>query len=1244
MRHVAQRIPHPQTWLRSRTPWTSLACLIALASVGCTVDEIPEGLKRTPDGNGPEVRFNLYHKPLPEIPMPNDVAMWPDPTSRTGLRINASIVAPTEIEETARKKFDQLEGWGTFAGVTVAFDKRDPSDARPAIDLGNIQSRHVGDDFEFSDDAIYLVNLKTGVPVALDLGEGDFQYVVKEKQKYWRNDTRRQEGYLLFESADETVDPRTGLFDPKRTEDGTPFGKPIYDPAWDTDFDGVIDRPNVIDPTACPNQAQVALGQVSEVDRDRCLADNILTWYERETDTLIMRPLIPLEEKTEYAVVVTDRVRDPDGNAVKSPFDFVYHPSQEAATERLQRHLEDPSLASYYGTIGGTGLDHVAFTWSFTTQPVVEDLRLIRDGLYGTGPFAYLNEQFPADVDLMRIAGPVDSVQEADGVKEPEKWYDDPEYPKCQGRLNEAYILDFDKNADLLRSLAGQFGIGGASADELADSWSHVSHAVIGSFQSPFFIHGGPRGTDPSASFDLDYRSGDGEVSSDTVQFFITIPKTTAEHHQPFPVAYYGHGYTSSDLEHLGFAGSLAKQGIASVGVNAVFHGLEFDKNTQNLARTLLRGSCAGPLADALLAGRARDLDGDGDPLNNSGGDYWTSYIFHTRDVVRQSAIDLLQLFRIFKTWDGERMSDADYDQDGKPNLAGDFDGDGTPDVGGKVKYHAWGQSLGGFLAPFLATLDPDVVSAAPVAGAAGLLDVGARTFQGGVFEGVYLRNFGPLIVGVPPEEIPKDKDGNPVTACEPGQISLRFVVVDVNDDRELEFGCLDDAGLIQGGTVRVQNISNGEVRCGRIAGDDDQGLGSGRFRVGIPTSVGDRLYVSVYDQPDAVDTYAPDGGCNLEPDAKLLQGFYEWGKGLVQQNAKDPTDSYVVCTAPGGCTKFQNRYFPSGSDLRAPVEGFGYIRQTPEMRRFMTLAAVAVDPGDPGNYVPYAGLKTMLDPWGNPHPPTGFLNMVTVGDMNVPLNARSSMGRVAGAIPFMRPDAASRYPAYADYVTPEALYADLGDRTPNRFLLDNHVIEGINRLERASPENESACYDNEVLPEHDYAGCRPSCSDPSECDSGICTSGRCAAAPQSPERCAQYLFDPDAVDEGQARYGERESSVPLRLARIATPASPGNVDAVWAPRLMGQPFAPDSQGWTADSRLIAMLMGYVNPRGEHGFNPADPCQEWVAGRYFINLVGRFFATEGADLYYLSHPTTHDCLARIGGGSCKFIPQQAPSK
>ena len=96
--------------------------VVAALGSGCTVDEVPAGLKRTPPGGGPVVRFDLYHQPLPEIPLPNDAAMWPDPTSRTGLRINASLLAPTSIERQARERFDRLEGWGTFAPISVAFD------------------------------------------------------------------------------------------------------------------------------------------------------------------------------------------------------------------------------------------------------------------------------------------------------------------------------------------------------------------------------------------------------------------------------------------------------------------------------------------------------------------------------------------------------------------------------------------------------------------------------------------------------------------------------------------------------------------------------------------------------------------------------------------------------------------------------------------------------------------------------------------------------------------------------------------------------------------------------------------------------------------------------------------------------------------------------------------------------------------------------------------------------------------
>ena len=167
--------------MNHRTLASSLALALGLSALGCSVDEVPEGLRRTPPGDGPTVRFDLYHKPLPDIPLPNDSATWPDPTSRTGLRVNASIVAPTEIEATARKKFDSLEGWGTYAPITIAFDKK-PGQAGAAIDLANVVKRHQGDDYELADDAVYVVNLDTGVPAIVDVTTGTVRsYVVAFK-------------------------------------------------------------------------------------------------------------------------------------------------------------------------------------------------------------------------------------------------------------------------------------------------------------------------------------------------------------------------------------------------------------------------------------------------------------------------------------------------------------------------------------------------------------------------------------------------------------------------------------------------------------------------------------------------------------------------------------------------------------------------------------------------------------------------------------------------------------------------------------------------------------------------------------------------------------------------------------------------------------------------------------------------------------------------------------------------------
>src|SRR5580693_3610875 len=146
----------------------AFAVAVAAIASSCVMDQVPDALRSTPSGPAATVRFDLAHTPLPDIPLPNDVATWPDPTSRTGLRVNASLVAPTSFEQEARQRFNELEGWGTFSSLSVSFDiPSDPSYAGysgPAIDLANIAARHQGDDYEFANDAVYLVNLTTGVP------------------------------------------------------------------------------------------------------------------------------------------------------------------------------------------------------------------------------------------------------------------------------------------------------------------------------------------------------------------------------------------------------------------------------------------------------------------------------------------------------------------------------------------------------------------------------------------------------------------------------------------------------------------------------------------------------------------------------------------------------------------------------------------------------------------------------------------------------------------------------------------------------------------------------------------------------------------------------------------------------------------------------------------------------------------------------------------------------------------------
>lgn len=1239
-------------------PFRRLALASALTvtlGASCVMDRAPSGLRRTPDGPGPLVRFDLAHKPLPEIPLPNDVATWADPTSRTGLRLNASLVAPTAIEEKARLQFSKMEGWGTFAPLSVRFaiDRSQEGYeeyAGPALDLANIKRRHRGDDYDFADDAVYLVNLTTGVPVPLDLGNGNFDYTLKRLDRYWPNDTRATERNLLFETIDET---QRGTITPQ-----------LFLPEHDTDMDGVLDLPNLDDPFVCPdpdpacsNPADTAYGTPACTEarraRDRCVADHLLTFYERETDTLVLRPLLPLDEMTRYAVVITDRLVDGKGNPVRSPFDFVYHASMESTAARVRDIVDDGTRKNYFGDLAGTGLDHVAFTWSFTTQPTVDDMKRLRDGLYGQGPFARWAEEYPPVVALSRAVGLTAGL--AEGATESPGWQssDLGKIAGCEAKASNLHIIRYDDIKDQMEVLLSQgFGVpDGPSLQLLLKNLDAVDYMMVGTFRSPFLLEGGPQGTDPNAAFDLDYRTGEGQVTSDEVQFWLMVPKQTERFKQPFDVDIYGHGYTGNFAELAFYAGNMAQHGLATIGINAMGHGFVLDDATRIAATALLGGACVAPFYDALTANRARDLDSDG--VRDSGGDFWSSYLFHTRDGVRQSVLDHVQLVRILRSfgqggkmicqneetgWDRPASEPCDVNGDGEADVAGDFDGDGTPDIGGPgARFGTWGESLGGILSAIHGAVDPHVTTAVPGSGGGGLTDIGVRSFQGGVIEAVLLRLWGPLLVTVPAAERPSCADSpgdDRCTLCTGDQASLRWVVPDLNDTGEVEITCLPRS-KIENTTVVAYNAENRERRCARVGSDL-------RLRVGLPASIGDRVEVRFYDGKDLVDSYAdcvlhaPDG---TQPDLVVD----EWGPGRLPNGAPNGNET---ASCPGeSCALFQGVFFPEGARLTSPAEGYGLRRQSPGLRRFLALAQAALDPGDPVSFAPYYSIKPMTGPDGAPIPPHAVLTLNTIGDMNVPLNSGIAFARASGALPFLRPDQALKYPEYANYATPAGLFAALGGRTPNRELVDAHVIEGITALARHPAGPECAASANAKGPAGTYpsadggvGACFPDgctqdtesdagtrrCFDGTRCDYAV---GKCVPVPLGAKTCEEALFDADDLDEGTARFFEQNAKVPHRLARYTEAATPATLEIVWQPREKGVPFGPDGAWTPSPARpLTALLDAYVVPDGTHTFVNGEPCQGFDAGNYLTNLTARFFQSGGTDLYYLSHPASHLCL------------------
>jgi hypothetical protein len=985
---------------------TTLVCArigiaaLALLATSCLDDnKMPEGLRLANPSGGPRIRFDLDERPFPEIPFPNDVATRPDPTSPTGLRINVSERGGSDAEEAVRHAINQQTGFGVYSPISVSFDA--------PIDVEELIRRHHQKIPDLSDDAVYLVNIDTKSPEygkleLLDLGQGSFPLTMLNPGRYFANDPRAAGTNLIMETVAEV--------------DADGNGK--LDPIEDTDDDGVWDVPNVRNKGANP----LTPGQ-------------LLEFYERESNTLIVRPLQPLAPATTYAVVLTSAVRGADGLPIDSPFEAINHTRQTDALNALRFILPSALPGRFDPALG-----NVRFAWSFTTQQPTQILEAVRAGLYGQGALSWLDQRFPPDLHMIHRAIPEDA----------------------PGPLS----FKVDRLIQLLAPVISQ-AAGQASGRAISESFQHIDYVVSGTFISPnFLIDKDGLATSPEEAptddplafdqrnradddeaFDIDLATGEASVGRGEVTFLCMVPKETATHKAPFKTILYSHAISSTRLESLAFAGTMAKFGLATCAIDAVGHGIVIPEEFESVLDTAARNLRLPGLPTILTHHRARDINNDGVP--DSGGDYFTSDLLHSRDNIRQTTIDQLQFMRILRGFDGKRRFPAkvdeqdpfikarggfvagwDNDADGVSELAGDFNGDGVPDLGGEATYVSWGTSLGGIQDALISGVEPTIRTTALNAGGGGLADIAMRTDISQVRVGVMLRMMGPVLVGEPAD----------------GKTRLTWLLPDGLDEGRVPFAVID--ALEEGDRVLLRNLRREKNALVPLDEKRSHALvRGGRFRVaiGADATMGTERrahlgFDSTYDLR-GVGLGCMDDACVEAADVSTLT---EEGKRHVLANPRDEGDPLVIeiYDARGELkrtidtfprtTIFQNILYPAGAPLAAMTQGWGLKRQTPKFRRFLGIGAMLLEPADPAIWASHYLRRPLEFPYETTYASgaTNALVVGTLGDQTVPISTGIGIARSAGIINMTDPD-----PRYG---VPQ-----------NQRLIDTFVYEGIWWLNR---------------------------------------------------------------------------------------------------------------------------------------------------------------------------------------------------
>lgn len=1130
------------------------------------------GLAVTPlESGGPVIVFNLDHKPLPEIPLPNNIATRLAPETPTGRRVNISLETVTQIEYELRVKINQLDGFGVFQPITVSFDK--------PLDLENLQERHIRN-HDFSDDCMLLVNVDRKSPgfgeiIPLDFGQGNYPLGLEWPDQYWDQDEHADSINMLFETHDEDLN-----------------GNGALDPYEDIDFDGVLDKPNTfsgkVPELITPEnfQAYIDAGDYRPVD-------DLITFYERETNTLIAQPVVPLRQSTTYAVVLTRNLVGEDGKPVQSPFKYVNHVSQNAELASLDEVLASERI--------GMTRDDIAFAWTYTTQTITDDMQAIRAGMYGHGPLSWLEDEYPPDMDATECH---------------------PFSPSSDGLSmvpsQEPYLLHSDDLGVLFEAVAGPVLMYDPEVVEaLKLDNAYTDYWVLGSYTTPYFLADKDGiatpmyPSDDNESFDVNPYLGTATTGPNTVTFMCSIPKATDTLKPPFPVVMYGHGYSGANFEIFGFAGRFAEYGYALCAMDIVGHGIALPSDEDipydEVIPALLAPMGLSEFYDALTGGRIRDLDNDGKISSfDNGGDFWSWDLFHTRDMVRQAVIDHMQWIRILRSL-GELKWATDVNGNGEADdLMGDWNGDGVVDIGTAANaiYPQWGQSMGAIISQVTAAVEPVTGTAAPISGAGGLAQVGIRTTNPGVPEAVFMPFMGPFVVFTP---LVDDATDEVDPDFEEGTVEIAFMINDQHrEDRPWQvprphyYPMVRTTKILPGDRVIVRNKTNGkEVTAFRPKN------GSG-FRVSLPcdalSAVEKRSVLGLQDgdTEPVVVSCAPGTWAVPTDDEGLVTGPANCGEPDLERSlllgdaleitvlngwdgeVKEVFDTFTETTT------YEGAVFVPGNPLVALGAGFGEPRNTPPFRRLMGFASMIIDRGDPIAYARHYGPKERLDFSYDPDalPQTNIIIYHSIGDPNVPISTSLNLARAAGILEYL-PDSGN----------PD-------DLTQNDRLHGGHVGEGAEGFWR---------YLSSKLTAEDW-DTAPRVKDLRWLDEFTWLLDL------DPTHRISVHMDPDNLDNGIDEFGEPNLDEPIR-ATVQYDEKTGTMKR----------FKPPLTGMVQNERgFSALRLPYVYPLGSHGVEPSHPGKLFNINNLVENQICLFMASNGTKF------SDDPCLAN---SLCSFLPK-----